>query len=426
MTFIQTVAPSMSDVMRGITTAHHRALEAQTAISVQLELEQPSDLIDRGEDDGLDAFGRLIHHAGIVTRSNPAAGVHATPIGRILNGEHVMPDGTKIGREAGRAIGMIWAERQWRRAKYGMSPNTRGLFTSDQDAIGEALRPYVDNNGFRELSDLSPTLPLSAIIAQETSIDGASFRSVYVDETAVGTFDYTRVTEAADIPTVDLRTHENTIRMHKRGRAINWSYEAARNIRLDKFGLIIAKMALDVEAGKAGSALATLFSGDVNPQTAPITDAMTDMDSSLTAGDPISLRAYLRFKKQFRGAFKMNTIIANIEDIVDLELTEIGLDSTPLVAASGSGSSIGGLTPLRDNTIGDDVAYADVEEGVIPAGAYLGFDRRFALERISQIGASISEADNFISNQTSLLTFTDVDGFGILYPAATRVLDTTA
>ncbi|MGI8547750.1 MAG: hypothetical protein ACR2M1_10500 [Gemmatimonadaceae bacterium] len=424
---IALTVPSMDDVLRGVTTAHLRAIDNARSLSAQLETEQPSDMISGSDDDGYDAFGRLVEHSGIVTGSNPSAGVHATQIGKILSGEHVMPDGQKIGRAQGRAIAMIWADRQWRRVKYGRSPNTRGMFTVEDDVVNTALRPYTDAANFRELTSMQPNLPLSAIVAQETAIDGDSFRSVYVDETNVGDFDYTRVTEAADIPTVDLRTHEQTVHLFKRGRGINWSYEAARNMRLDKFQLVIMKMAIDVENGKAATALRTLIAGDGNAATSATVVNMTSLDPALTAGSPLNLRAYLGFKKLFRGAFMFNTFIGNISDIVNFELIPIGLTSTPLVALNGQdGNTLGTIQNIRAETFRNIVSYADVDTGIIPTGNFLGFDRRFAIERISQIGATVSEADSFIGNQTNLLTFTDVDGFDVLYAKASKLINTLA
>lgn len=414
--------PSMEDVFRGIQTVHLRAADARTTPSVQLEMEQPSDAVEH--DTGADAFGRILEHCGIVTRDNPAAGVYSTRIGRLLSGEHVMPDGQKIGRAAGRAIGMVWAERAWRRAKYGLSPNTRGLFISEDDALGTAVRPWTDNPTVRDVMDRTPNIPLSAIVATETSIEDDAYRSIYVDETAIGTFDFKRVTEGAEIPTVDLRTSEQEIRLHKRGRAINWTYEAARNMRLDKFQLIIDKMAMDVEAGKIAQAVGVLMAGDGN-NNAPTVIDLTAMDSTLTAGDPPSLRSILRYKKTFRGAFRLTTILGNIEDITDLEMIEIGLDSTPWVAL-GENVGIGRLSAINDQRTNNDIGYADLDAGIVPAGILLGFDARWALERVSQIGATISEADNFINNQTNLLTFTDTDGFALMFEGAVHPLDTDA
>lgn len=428
---MEITVPSMEDVLRGLPSVHTRALDKRRTISAQLEIEQPSDdvevLASRGDytdgDHGDDAFGRILDYTGIETNTNPAAGIYATEIGRVLNGEHVMPNGQKIGRAAGRAVGMIWAERIWRSVKYNMDANTRAMFTSNDDAIGDAMRPWSEDGTLRDELDRESRIPLSMLIAQETTIDDDAYKSVYVDETAVGTFDYKRVTEGAQIPTVYLRTSEQTIRLHKRGRAIDWTYEAARRMRFDKFRLIIQKMATDVEAGKLSEAFDVLINGDGNANTAATVVALTDMDPALTANDPISLRAMLRFKKEWRGAFMMTTILGNIEDIVDLEMTEVGLDNTPWIALP-QGNSIGQLTPLNNQRTADQVGYADVDPGQIPAGKYLAFDRRYALERVSEVGASISEADDFISNQTSLLTFTDVDGFATIYPKATRILDT--
>lgn len=412
----------MDDVIRGLPTIHVRAADKKVTPSTMLEVEQPTPSVEF--DNGYDAFGRVLEHLGIVIRDSPAAGVYSTPSRNLLTGEHVTPEGTKIGREQGRAIAMILTERAWRRQKYGKSANTRSLFTSEEDALGSAARPWTDAADIRDALDREPAIALSNLIAKETAVESRDYRSIYVDETAVGTFDYMRVTEGAEIPTVNLRTGAHTIRLHKRGRAINWTYEAALDMRLDKMQMIIQKMAIDVEAGKIAQAVAVLLAGDGNGN-APTTIDLTDMDSSLTAGDPPSLRSWLRYRKAYRGAFALTTVLGNIEDIVTLEMVEVGLDSTPLAFAPAS-SGVGQLVSINNRRENNQIGVGDLEPGIIPPGILLGFDNRWALERVSQIGATISESESFISNQTNLLTFTDVDGFAMLYSDAVKPLDLEA
>ena len=420
-------AISTEDAFRALPSVHLRAMQNHTSISAQMEIESPSGSRINAEDDvlGYDAYQRVCEWAGVATVSLPQAGIYASPVWGLLTGEHKMPNGEKIGKAHGRALAMIWAERIWRTAKYGQQVNTRSMFTIDEDTVGSALRPFAEAASFRDIQNNQPNLPLSAIVANELSIEGDAFKSVYIDETQIGDFDLLRVEEGSDIPTVYLKTHEQQVRLFKKGRAINWTHEAARNMRLDKFEIILLKMAYDVEYGKVKDAIQTIITGDGNANTAASVVKMTEMDGSLAPNDDLSLRAYLRFKKVFRGAYQLNTFIGNIEDIVDFEMIEVGLNATPLVGLDGqNGSSIGAITNLREDTTPNVVAYADVDPGVIATGKYLGFDRRYSLERISQIGAAVSEADTFIGNQTNLLTFTDVDGFDILFSKAARVLDT--
>lgn len=432
MTNIVQGALSTEEAFKRLTTAHHRAVDEGVTISYLLEDESPTDALEAGTDQGLDAFGRILEFAGVATRSNPAAGVYATEVGKLMNGTHKMPDGTEIGKERGRAIGMIWSERRWRERKYGQTANTRAMFTSDDDAAGSMLRPFAEATGIRDIQNNPAQVNLSQIIAQETQIEGDAFKSVYVDEDQIGTFDYKRVMEGADIPTVDLKTHEESIRLFKRGRAINWTYEAARNMRLDKFAKIVDKMAYDVEYGKLVQALGVLINGDGNPNTAATVDKMADdttgMDPSLAPNDPISAIAWRRWYHQWWGAYNLNTVFANVAEIVELETLPLDLTQA-YFAQQGNGyqSVLGSIYDLRAGaTPAPSVGVSPVPAGIIAPGKYLGFDRNYALERISQIGATISEADNFIGNQTNLLTFTDVDGFATLFPKATRILDTTA
>ena len=58
-----------------------------------------------------------------------------------------------------------------------------------------------------------------------------------------------------------------------------------------------------------------------------------------------------------------------------------------------------------------------------PASKIVAFDNRMAVERIVEIGANINEVDNFIGNQTQLMTMTEVEGFGIDDPNAVKILD---
>ena len=61
-----------------------------------------------------------------------------------------------------------------------------------------------------------------------------------------------------------------------------------------------------------------------------------------------------------------------------------------------------------------------------PSLKIVGFDKRFALERVTEIGAEISEMERYITNQTQILTMSEVEGYTIMDSYATRLLDVNA
>jgi hypothetical protein len=56
----------------------------------------------------------------------------------------------------------------------------------------------------------------------------------------------------------------------------------------------------------------------------------------------------------------------------------------------------------------------------------VGFDRRFAIERVSETGATIQEVERVITNQTQVVTMTEVEGYGKIDQNSTRILDVNA
>ena len=57
---------------------------------------------------------------------------------------------------------------------------------------------------------------------------------------------------------------------------------------------------------------------------------------------------------------------------------------------------------------------------------FRSFDRRFAMEQLVEIGGAIDEMERFITNQTQVMTMTEVQGFAIMDGNATLILDVNA
>ena len=106
---------------------------------------------------------------------------------------------------------------------------------------------------------------------------------------------------------------------------------------------------------------------------------------------------------------------------LQLALLNVGNANVPLANAN-LGGMVQNLTPI--NTTSDGVRYGWTSEA--PASTIVAFDRRFALERLTEIGGQIDEMERFITNQTQLMTMTEVEGYAILDGNAARTLTISA
>ena len=402
-------------LLRDLPNVFIRAADAGMNVPTFLERQDPS---SNYPNDKSDAFTRILREAAVITKSNPSAGLYATELSSIVNGTHIMADGEEIGRERGRALAMIWVERRWREAKFGRHASTRDIFNSEEEPLGGVYRPYVDNLDIRA-EGLQPSIPINELIAQDTGITGTSYRTAYMDAPDLDELDYVRVSEAAEIPTAHLRLREQSVRLHKYGRAIDWTYEVARNTRLDKLRLFIQHLALAVEAGKVATIVDVLINGDGNPNTAAIAVDGSDLDSS--ASGAMTLKTYLGMKNLFKAPFSLTTLLAPAEEISNLQLMSVSTASLPLIAIPAS-TGLGQLIPIGVDTTRNNISYGVLDSG-LTTDEYLLFDRNAAIERVYEIGASVSEADRFITSQVEVMTFTEVEGFAKMNQGAVYLLD---
>ena len=270
--------------------------------------------------------------------------------------------------------------------------------------------------GPRWNNQLEPAIPLSELVAVTTPIRGTDYRSVYATYDAAALRMY-RVGESADIPVTTLALSDRNIRLHKYGRGLRASYEELRTMRVDKLAWWIRWAAIQSEIDKVAAALTVLVSGDGNSNTAATEYELTTLDPDATSGE-LTLKAWLAFRLQFAPPYMMTTAIAQIDETLQLILLNSGSGNVPLAGLNlaGIGNS---LTPI--NTTADGIRYGWTTEA--PDGYIVGFDRRFALEHVVEIGSEISETERYISNQTQLVTFTETSAFAVLDPAATKTLD---
>lgn len=352
--------------------------------------------------EGLDGFGRIMREAGIRTTTDMERGVYASMGERFF------------GTPGRRALFTEFSARVWRR-----TVGQRTILSGDMTP-GSFQRPYTESAGARWNQEVRPAIPLSELVALVTPISGQDYRSLYLtyDATQLRMF---RVGESADIPVATIATSEHIIRARKYGRGVRISYEDMRRSRVDRLAFLITQMAVQAEVDKVAAALDVIVNGDGNSGTTPTTHNLTALDAAAAAGT-LTLKGWLNFKMQFLNPYVLTHALMTQATALQLAMLNTGSANVPLSGANLAGLGLG-LTPI--NQFADGVRYGWTADA--PALKIVGYDRRYALEHVIEIGSEIAEMERFILNQTQVLTMSEVSGFAVMNGGyATRILDVNA
>ena len=246
---------------------------------------------------------------------------------------------------------------------------------------------------------------LPHITATVTNFDGMDYRSIASvpteEEKALK-----RVEEGAAIPQTSIRTQENLVRLHKRGRMLVASYEAIRFQRLDLFSVTLRQIGAYIARMHLEDAISVITKGDGNGNAAAAYQIGTDPISG-EAGK-LSYGALLDFWNQF-DPYTMNTMLVSPDMM--LAMLKLGEFQNPLTGLNFQGT--GTLTtPLGAQLL---------RTGALPSGTIIGLDKNYALEMICGSDVTV-EYDKLIDRQLERAAITSVSGFAKLYKDAYKVL----
>ena len=246
---------------------------------------------------------------------------------------------------------------------------------------------------------------LPAITATVTNFDGMDYRSIASIPTEEEK-SLKRVEEGAQIPQTTVRTQENLVRLHKRGRMLVASYEAIRFQRLDLFSVTLRQIGAYIGRMHLQDAIDVLINGDGNGNAA---QKLTVGDGSISGSSgTLSYEALVDFWSQFE-PYTMNTLlVSNDMMLAMLKLPEF---QNPLTGLNFQGT--GTLTtPLGAKLL---------RTSAMPEGTLIGLDKGYALEQICGSQVTV-EYDKLIDRQLERAAITSISGFAKLFPEASKVL----
>ena len=271
--------------------------------------------------------------------------------------------------------------------------------TSDSAVLFPEFVSRVVRQGMEEESILP------AITATVTRFDGMDYRSI-ASVPSEEDKKLRRVEEGARIPETTVRTQENLVHLHKRGRMLVASYEAIRFQRLDLFSVTLRQIGAYIGRMHLQDAIEVIQNGDGNDNAAESFQVGSGAISG--SSGTLSYEALLDFWSQF-DPYQMNTML--VSNDVMLAMLKLSEFQNPLTGLNFQGT--GTLTtPLGAQLL---------RTSAMPAGKLIGLDKNYALEQIC--GSEITvEYDKLIDRQLERAAITSISGFAKLFTDASKVL----
>ena len=151
-----------------------------------------------------------------------------------------------------------------------------------------------------ERADILPNL-----VATVTDIEGMDYRSI-ASVPSEDDKSLKLVGEGAKIPQTEVKTRENLVKLHKRGRMLVASYEALRFQRLDLFTVTLNQIGAYIARAQLKDAIDVLVNGDGNENPAGTLNVATG--GKVTYEDLLKLWTEL-------APYELNTILASTPEM---------------------------------------------------------------------------------------------------------------
>lgn len=275
------------------------------------------------------------------------------------------------------------------------SDSVRKFFATTQSA---ALFPEYVSRAVKQGIEEADMLP--SIVATTTHINSLDYRtiaSVPTDEEK----SLVNVNEGEEIPETTVRTQENLVTLHKRGRMLVASYEALKFQKIDLFSVTLRQIGAHIARSQFADAVNVLISGDGNENAADVIDCANA--GTLSYADLLSLYNKL-------DPYSLNRLImspATMLKVMSLDEFKNPLTGINFQGTGNPGNPLGAKL-LRSNSVAD--------------GKIIGLDAGCALEMVVASDVNV-DYDKLIDRQLERAVITTTAGFAKIFKDASAVLN---
>lgn len=274
------------------------------------------------------------------------------------------------------------------------SDSVRKFFATSQSA---ALFPEYVSRAVKQGIEEADMLP--SIVASTTHINSLDYRTIASVPTDAEK-SLVDVDEGAEIPETVVRTQENLVTLHKRGRMLVASYEALKFQKIDLFSVTLRQIGAHIARSQFADAVNVLLSGDGNDNAAEVVSAATS--GELSYSDLLNLYNKL-------DPYCLNRLIMSPSTM--LKVMSLDEFKNPLTGINFQGTGNPG-NPLGAKLLRSNA----VEDGKI-----IGLDAGCALEMVVAADVNV-DYDKLIDRQLERAVITTTAGFAKIFKDASAVL----
>lgn len=266
-----------------------------------------------------------------------------------------------------------------------------------QTSNSAALFPEYVSRAVKQGMEQADIIP--DIVATVTNIEGMDYRSI---ASVPSEDDKTLkvVAEGAKIPQTVVKTQENLVKLHKRGRMLVSSYEALRFQRLDLLTVTLNQIGAYIRRAQLKDAVDVLLNGDGNNNPCAVIDV--ENSGNISYKDLLKLWADLN-------PYELNTILAPTDAMQTILSMDEMKDSNAGLNFQGTGKMV---TPLGATLL---------HTPSIPSGKIIGLDKNCALEMV-QAGDIVTDYDKLIDRQLERAAISCTAGFAKIFKESSKAL----
>jgi hypothetical protein len=240
---------------------------------------------------------------------------------------------------------------------------------------------------------------LSDIVAATTRINSLDYRTIASVPTD-DELELESVSEGDTIPETVVRTQENLVTLHKRGRMLVASYEALKFQKIDLFSVTLRQIGAHIARTQFADAIGVLVNGDGNENAAPEISALTE--GTLSYGDLLGLYKEL-------DPYTLNRLIMSPTTM--MQVMELDEFKNPLAGINFQGTGKAG------NPLGAKL----LRSSAVADGKIIGLDNTCSLEKVIASDVSV-DYDKLIDRQLERAVITTTAGFAKIFTDSSAVL----
>lgn len=260
-----------------------------------------------------------------------------------------------------------------------------------------ALFPEYVSRAVRQGVEEANLLPdITATVTKVGGLDYRTIASIPSDDDK----NLARVAEGAAIPETAVKTQENLVRLHKRGRMLVASYEALKYQRIDLFTVTLKQIGAYIARKQFADAVDVLVNGDGNGNAAKTISAAKS--GTLTYADLLSIIKQL-------DPYSMNTLVMSPDMM--LKVMQLEEFKNPLTGINFAGTGNPG------NPLGAKI----IKSSAVEIGKIIALDSSCALEMVVADDISV-DYDKLIDRQLERAAITSIAGFAKIFSDASTVL----